>query len=276
MLTNQLIYLTDWKETINNFSSCCISTTEADKGRRWHACFHVRREVQLCFRHLTERSALTSHSRLSFLKNSSFSNLLLWSGTTRGILNAMWSILLFHWRELAKREASPRNSPVPHLFPSVFFPSYDEVCCNELVLNVRSCKSEMPPVGSPSAAAINLALIRCWAVVPHSRACDLRLLTTDACSLYFIRRMSCMAHSYFLAPRSPTYDCTPKILPPFTILSTIDGVCAGVKYTATSGGSVSFCEDLKRDARSKLPVCSYSHVTVELHRYKDAYNVLFC
>lgn len=28
---------------------------------------------------------LTSHSRLSFLKNSSFSNLLLWSGTTRGI-----------------------------------------------------------------------------------------------------------------------------------------------------------------------------------------------
>lgn len=37
---------------------------------------------------------LTSHSRLSFLKNSSFSNLLLWSGTTRGILNAIWSILL--------------------------------------------------------------------------------------------------------------------------------------------------------------------------------------
>lgn len=28
---------------------------------------------------------LTSHSRLSFLKNSSFSNLLRWSGTTRGI-----------------------------------------------------------------------------------------------------------------------------------------------------------------------------------------------
>lgn len=30
-------------------------------------------------------ACLTSHSRLSFLKNSSFSNLLLWSGTTRGI-----------------------------------------------------------------------------------------------------------------------------------------------------------------------------------------------
>lgn len=29
---------------------------------------------------------LTSHSRLSFLKNSSFSNLLRWSGTTRGML----------------------------------------------------------------------------------------------------------------------------------------------------------------------------------------------
>lgn len=29
---------------------------------------------------------LTSHSRLSFLKNSSFSNLLRWSGTTRGMV----------------------------------------------------------------------------------------------------------------------------------------------------------------------------------------------
>jgi len=46
--------------------------------------------------------------------------------------------------------------------------------------------------------------------------------------------MSCMAHIYFLAPLSPTYDCTPKILPPFTILSTTDRVCAGVKYTTTS------------------------------------------
>lgn len=59
-----------------------------------------------------EINKLASHSRLSFLKNSSFSNLLRWSGTTRGILNVvMWSIfgcfICLREREMRCRETPP-------------------------------------------------------------------------------------------------------------------------------------------------------------------------
>lgn len=124
---------------------------------------------------------------------------------------------------------------------SYFLPSFSLLLMMEYVavsfvfFKMSNLFQISPLVGSVSCTALDLAVICSWLVVlPHSRACDPRLLTTDARSRYFIRLMSCMAHSYFLAPRSPTYDCTPKILPPFTILFTMDRVCAGVRYTTTS------------------------------------------
>lgn len=59
--------------------------------------------------HRPERSGLlgapTSHSRLSLRKNSSFSNLLLWSGTTRGIFSLSLKSY-FVWYETSNSNAS--------------------------------------------------------------------------------------------------------------------------------------------------------------------------
>lgn len=51
--------------------------------------------------------------------------------------------------------------------------------------------------------------------------------------LVLLQPSLCMARSYFLAPLSPTFDCTPLKTPPFTILSTTDTQCAGVQRYST-------------------------------------------
>lgn len=88
----------------------------------WLSCTSSRERMFTLFPPLG-RMKFTSHSRLSFLKNSSFSNLLLWSGTTRGILNVTCSILptfvvLYSARETASSELPAK---IPLALPSVFF-----------------------------------------------------------------------------------------------------------------------------------------------------------
>lgn len=85
---------------------------------------HLWPAPRACFRRLS----LTSHSRLNLRKNSSFSNLLLWSGTTRGIFTDSWRPLEpLPWRV---RKSSPARAQ-PFLFfspPSLTPGSSASVC----------------------------------------------------------------------------------------------------------------------------------------------------
>lgn len=57
---------------------------------------------------------------------------------------------------------------------------------------------------------------------------------------------------------------------PHSQFSPLSTVCAQALNTPQLLGARFLSVRSKRDARSKLPLCSYRHVTAEVHRYKDA------